>query len=129
VEITPEHVVLEKLDQLQPTGERMEVPADFVLLHTGFRQDPRLFEMAGVSLVGEWCQPQYDPETMETDVPGLYVAGTAAAGSQARYRLFIENTHVHVGKIALALTGRWPEQLGTIPARQYEPPFESFREN
>jgi thioredoxin reductase (NADPH) len=129
IEITPAHVVLEKVETLQPTGERFTVPADFVLLNTGFRQDPCLFEMAGVNLVGEAREPQYNPATMETNVPGLYVAGTAAAGSQQSYRLFIENTHTHVGKIALALTGHWPEQLGTIPERQYEPPFDVFKGN
>jgi len=129
VEITPQHVVLERLKNLVPTGECIHVPADFILLNTGFRQDPHLFEMAGVNLAGECLEPQYNPETMETNVPGLYLAGTAAAGSQAGYKLFIENTHVHVGKIALALTGRWPEQLGTIPSRQYEPPFEAFQGN
>jgi len=129
VEITPEHVLLEKVDNLMPTGQCFAVPADFVLFNTGFVQDPCLFEMAGVQLVGEERAPAYNPETMETNVPGLYVAGTAAAGSQKRYSLFLENTHVHVGKIAQALTGRWPERLGTIPERRYEAPFEAFRDN
>jgi thioredoxin reductase (NADPH) len=129
VEITPGGVLLEKLKDLEPTGERFTVPADFVLLNTGFVQDPCLFEMAGVNLLSEERVPEYNPETMETNVPGLYVAGTAAAGSQVRYKLFLENTHVHVGKIALALTGRWPERLGTIAERQYEPPYEKFQDN
>jgi thioredoxin reductase (NADPH) len=129
VEITPGHILLEKLDNLEPTGERFTIPADFVLLNTGFVQDPCLFEMAGVNLIGEERAPQYNPETMETNVTGLYVAGTAAAGSQKRYKLFLENTHVHVGKIALALTGHWPERLGTIPERQYQPPDEKFQDN
>jgi len=98
-------------------------------MNTGFVQDPCLFEMAGVNLLGEACLPEYNPETMETNVPGLYLAGTAAAGSQYQYRLFIENTHIHVGKVAQALTGRWPEKLGTIPERHYEPPFETYKAN
>lgn len=123
VEITPEHVTLEG-----PRG-RFKQPADFVLLSTGFAADSRLFEIAGVRLLGDARAPQYNPETMETNVPGLYVAGTAAAGSQRKYRLFIENCHEHVGKIVLALTGKWPEKLGTIPERQYEPPFEQIQAN
>lgn len=129
VEIIPGQVVLEKVKNLQPTSERFAIPADFVLLNTGFVQDPCLFEMAGVNLSGEERIPEVNPDTMETNVPGVYIAGTAAAGSQRRYRLFIENTHGHVGKIALALTGRWPERLGTVPERQYEPPFEGFQDN
>jgi thioredoxin reductase (NADPH) len=66
---------------------------------------------------------------METNVTGVFVAGTAAAGTQTKYRLFIENCHEHVGKIALALTGQVPEKLGTIPARQYEPPLDKFEAN
>jgi thioredoxin reductase (NADPH) len=125
VDITPEHVVLEK-----PGGQRSLHPTDFVLLLTGYVADMRLFEVAGVTLVGESQAPVHDPETMETDVPGLYVVGTAAAGRrQARYALFIENTHVHVGRVVKALTGHWPDKLGTIPARRYELPLEAFKDN
>src|SRR5438105_12399448 len=53
-----------------------EIPADFVLLMTGYRQDPRLFEMLGVTLQGEERAPAHDPETMETNVPGVFIAGT-----------------------------------------------------
>jgi thioredoxin reductase (NADPH) len=45
---------------------------------------------------------------METTVPGLYVAGTAAAGTQSRFKLFIENCHVHAERIAAHLAGREP---------------------
>lgn len=49
-----------------------------------------------------WLLPEIN---MQTNVPGVYVAGTAAAGSQTDYRLFIENCHGHVAKIAKHLTG------------------------
>jgi thioredoxin reductase (NADPH) len=124
LEITPTHVLLQKTD-----GSRIVHEADFVLLATGFRQLPGLFEMAGVSLVGEERAPEYDPVTMQTNVPGLYVAGTAAAGSQTRYKFFIENSHEHVGKIVQALTGQWPEKLGTIASRHYELAQEEIQAN
>jgi thioredoxin reductase (NADPH) len=130
IEITPAHVNLAHLDENgEPTGEKSQYPTDFVLLSTGFRADMSLFERAGVTLLGLQRTPKYNPGTMETDVPGLYVAGTAAAGSQKRYTLFIENCHVHVGKIVAALTGNWPDKIGTIPERQYELPFEEFQDN
>ncbi len=66
---------------------------------------------------------------MDTNVPGLYMAGTVAAGVQQRYTLFIENTHEHVGKIAAAITGRWPEQLGSIPSRSYDLPLDRIEAN
>ena len=124
VEITRQHVVLEKSN-----GERILHPMDFVLLNTGFRQDPRLFELAGVNLVGEQCAPQFNPDTMETNIPGIFIAGTATAGSQVRYKIFIENSHVHVGKIVFALTGRWPDKLGTIAERRYDLAFKDFQAN
>lgn len=110
-------------------GPRIEVPTDFVLLATGFVADPTLFRQAGVELQGEQDAPVHDPETMETNVPGIFVAGTAVAGTQLRYRLFIENSHVHVGRIAEVLTGRWPERLGTIPARSYDLPLSQIEAN
>jgi thioredoxin reductase (NADPH) len=53
---------------------------------------------------------------METNVPGVYLAGTVAAGIQQRYTLFIENCHEHAGKITRALTGVWPDCLGSAGA-------------
>jgi len=81
-----------------------EVPADFVLLLTGYRQDPTLFEMLGVDLQGEARKPRYDETTMETNVPGVYVAGTAISGSpEERVRVIVEDCHVHVPRIVAAL--------------------------
>jgi thioredoxin reductase (NADPH) len=131
LEITAEHVVLARLDEAgRPTGETIRQLSDFVLLLTGFEADMSLFEQAGVTLEGPSRTPRYDPATMETDVPGLYVAGTAAAGQrQEKYTIFIENSHVHVGRIVQALTGRWPARLGTIASRQYELALKDFEAN
>ena len=82
--------------------------ADFVLLLTGYRMDTTLFEMAGVALEGENRAPVFTETTMETNVPGLFVAGTAAAGRRSASGLFIENCHVHVGRIVAAITGTRP---------------------
>jgi len=102
---------------------------DFVLLATGFRGDQSLFAMAGVHLAGENRVPLYDAATMETAVPGLYVAGTAAASIQQRCVLFIENSHEHAGKITRALTGRWPERLGDARSRNYEMELDAIAAN
>lgn len=129
IEILPGRIFLSPASEQGTSSVPIELPADFVLLNTGFVADMRLFEMAGVALHGEQRVPEYNPETMETNVPGLFVAGTAAAGSQKRYTLFIENCHHHVGKIAAALSGSWPDKLGTIPSRRYELPFEDIQAN
>jgi thioredoxin reductase (NADPH) len=93
-EITPSHVKL-KFDD----GATMDVPADFVLLLTGYEQDNALLRKAGVELMGPNQMPTFDKETMMTNVTGLYVAGTAIGGTQERYSVFIENCHDHTDKI------------------------------
>ncbi|OHB79548.1 MAG: hypothetical protein A2W31_07315 [Planctomycetes bacterium RBG_16_64_10] len=90
------------------SGAEQQVEADFVLLLIGYQTDQRLFTKLGMVLEGESKAPRVDVATMETSVPGLFVAGTAAAGTQRDFRLFIENCHPHVGRIARALTGTSP---------------------
>jgi thioredoxin reductase (NADPH) len=91
---------------LDPDGE---VEADAVLLLTGYEQDSSLFEQAGVMLEGDGRRPRFDGQTMETDVAGLYVAGTGAAGTQlGGVKEFIETSHVHVARIVAALTRTAP---------------------
>lgn len=99
--IEPDVVTLQSVDD----GASRPVPADFVLLMTGYVMDTTLLAEAGVRLEGASGAPAHDPETMQTNVPGLYVAGTASAGTQDRFRVFIENGHEHVAKIVRALTG------------------------
>lgn len=105
VAITPDTI------QLQTTGHEAEtfsVEADFVLLLTGFQPDQKLFRQLGVKLEGPERAPLYNADTMETNVPGVYVAGTALAGEQKKYRLFIENCHIHAQRITHALLGKEP---------------------
>jgi len=97
---------------LQPVGggEPYAVAADFVLVQIGFLTDTTLLRQVGVTVQGPEGAPVHDPRTMETDVPGLFVAGTVTAGSQQRYTVFIENCHVHAERIAAALAGREPPE-------------------
>jgi thioredoxin reductase (NADPH) len=131
VAITPSHVALARTDAAGAPlpGAPILHETDFVLLATGFRGDQRLLEQLGVELRGENRVPVFDPETMESNVPGVYLAGTVAAGIQQRYTLFIENCHEHAGKIARTVTGRWPAALGDVPARTYGLAFERFEAN
>ncbi len=89
-------------------GEATHVPADFVLLMIGFEADMTVCRLAGVELTGPAQAPVFDELTMQTNVPGVYVAGTAAAGTQDKYSVFLENCHVHVERIVAALTGAAP---------------------
>jgi thioredoxin reductase (NADPH) len=106
--ITPTAVRLAPAGTGDAAGDEREVPADAVLALTGYQMDASLLEAAGVELIGENRAPKYHPPTMETSVPGLFVAGTAAAGTQHRFKLFIENCHIHAAKIVAAITGREP---------------------
>ena len=101
VAITPSAVTLRHAD-----GRTFDVPADFVLKLVGYEQDNALLVDSGIDLVGVDHVPSYDLQTMETNVPGLYVAGTAIGGTQSHYRVFLENCHVHVARIVASLTGR-----------------------
>ena len=76
---------------------REEIPADAVFLLTGYRADSDLMRRAGVRL-NERDAPVHDPETFETNVPGLFVAGGAIAGVDTG-TIFIENGRFHGEKI------------------------------
>jgi thioredoxin reductase (NADPH) len=104
VAITPEHVTLKR------GTETFDVPADFVLKLIGYEQDNALLKMCDIELVGDDRMPRYNPQTMESNVPGLYVAGTAIAGTQTGYKIFLENCHAHVAAILAHLTGRKPPE-------------------
>jgi thioredoxin reductase (NADPH) len=93
-----------------------EVAADFVLSLTGYEQDTSLLESAGVEFHGEARAPHYDETTMETNVPGLFIAGTAIQGSPVgRVRVIVENCHVHVPRIVAAIGSGAAAQQPRVP--------------
>jgi thioredoxin reductase (NADPH) len=81
-----------------------EIPADTVFLLTGYRADGDLIARAGVELTDRDA-PVHDPETFETNVPGLFVAGGAIAGVDTG-TIFIENGRFHGEKIIDAIARR-----------------------
>lgn len=89
VEILPDRV---KVDQ---AGTIVEVSADFVIKAIGFKADMSLFHALGIKLADEQEAVLHD-EFMQTNIPNAYVLGTVVAGTQQRYRIFIENSHEHV---------------------------------
>ena len=105
--ITATHVTLARCgEDFVATGETLDVQADDVLKLVGYEQDKRLLKRAGIELTGEQQMPVFDERTMQTNVPGIYVAGTAVGGTQQRFRTFLENCHVHVPRIVNHLLGR-----------------------
>jgi thioredoxin reductase (NADPH) len=87
-----------------PAG-REEQPADQVFLLTGYHPDTSLITAVGVRVDERTLVPEHDPATLETNVPGLFLAGALVSGKQTS-RIFIENGRFHGEAIVGAITGR-----------------------
>ena len=75
----------------------MRLKNDFVFALTGYHPDFDFLTSVGIELFGEQCRPVCDPETLESNVPGIYVAGVILSGSRTN-EIFIENGRFH-GKL------------------------------
>ncbi len=118
VKITPDYVELASThDGITPNGTTIKHQCDFVLLATGFTANMSLLQAAGVQLNGALEVPTYHPDTMESNVPGLYIAGTTAGGTQTKTTHYITTSHIHVERIVRAITGQSAGALGTIAPR------------
>ena len=71
-----------------------EIPNDVLFVFIGYTIDTRLLESAGALVDKETKIPQHDEKTFETNVPGLFVAGSIAAGN-LNNKIFIENGRTH----------------------------------
>lgn len=84
---------------LDTSEGQVVVPNDFVLALTGYRPNFTFLEQAGIRLSrDEKRLPEYDPETMETNVQGLYLAGVICGGMET-HKWFIENSRDHAKRI------------------------------
>ena len=81
-----------------------EIPADGVYLLTGYRADTDLMARAGI-VIDDRQAPVFNPETFETNVRGLFVAGGAIAGVDTG-TVFIENGRFHGQKIVDVIASR-----------------------
>jgi len=102
-EIKPASVVVRTAGSDNDSRDE-ELPADAVLLLTGYRADSNLLRAAGIHL-NERCEPTYNPETFETNVPGLFLAGGAITGDDTT-NIFIENGRFHGEKTAQVIADR-----------------------
>jgi thioredoxin reductase (NADPH) len=99
VEITPDAAVVET-----PEG-RVTLKNDFVFALTGYHPDFSFLEKLGVRFEGEDRLPVCDAETLESNVPGIYLAGVIVAGSRTN-EIFIENGRFHGQQIAKAMASK-----------------------
>ncbi len=79
-------------------GKTQEIENDFVLAMTGYLPNFDLLSRCGIELQGDCLNPVYDEKTMETNVPGLYLAGVVCGGMDT-HLWFIENSRIHANLI------------------------------
>jgi thioredoxin reductase (NADPH) len=81
-----------------PEGE-LQIKNDFVIAMTGYQPDFAMLQKLGVKLADPQSSlPVYNPESMETNLPGLYLAGVVCGGMDT-HKWFIENSRVHAEQI------------------------------
>ncbi len=97
-EVRSREVVVEDLG----TGKQRTLSNDWVLAMTGYVPDTPFVSGLGVRVDFITGIPAHDPGTMQTNVPGIYVAGVVAAGFDAN-KIFIENGKLHGPLIASAV--------------------------
>ncbi|HEX2253811.1 MAG TPA: NAD(P)-binding domain-containing protein [Thermoanaerobaculia bacterium] len=101
----------ERWVEVRPAGEELDpggaerIPCDAAYVFIGYEPDVTLQVAAGVEVDPETLIPAHDPETCESNVPGLYLAGTLLAG-EATDKIFIENSREHAPKIIGHLVAR-----------------------
>jgi thioredoxin reductase (NADPH) len=93
-----------ELDLRGPRGSE-RLPADCVYVLIGYTPDVSLQARCGVEIEPETLIPNFDPDTCESNVPGLYVAGTLQAGARTD-QIFIENSRDHGARIVHHLVHR-----------------------
>jgi len=79
-------------------GGRFEIANDAVLALTGYHPDYSFLSSMGIEIDSESGKPRVYPETCETNVPGIYLAGGVVAGRETN-KIFIENGRFHGKKI------------------------------
>ncbi len=99
IEIRPREIVLETSEGITT------LPNDFVLAMTGYHPEVSFLKSMGIEFETETLIPKHDPETLETNVKGLYVAGAIVAGRMTN-RIFIENGRFHGEQIFR----HWPQR-------------------
>jgi thioredoxin reductase (NADPH) len=86
-------------------GGTESLPAFHAFAMTGYHPDFQFLESAGIQLDAKTRKPRVNLETLETNVPGIYVAGVLVGGLHTG-EIFIENGRFHGRQIIAAIAGR-----------------------
>jgi len=100
VEIKEDSVVYKNAN-----NEITEIENDFVLAMTGYIPDFEFLKNSGIKLNGACLNPSYNPETMETNIPDLYLAGVVCGGKDT-HLWFIENSRIHAEMIVKSIISK-----------------------
>ncbi|MEP6611397.1 MAG: YpdA family putative bacillithiol disulfide reductase [Mucilaginibacter sp.] len=93
-----------EVDIATPKGT-VTIPNDFVMAMTGYRPNFEFLKKLGITLTDDKFIPHYNPETMETNLPGLYLAGVVCGGMDT-HLWFIENSRIHAEMIIGDIVGK-----------------------
>ena len=99
VEIRPDSIILST-----PEGELI-LQNDFVFALTGYSPDLKFLNSIGITLDPETQKPRSNPQTLESERPGVYLAGVIVAGMHTN-EIFIENGRFHGKQIAEAVAAK-----------------------
>ena len=90
---------------VEGSAGRQSLPADAIFPLIGYEPDFAFFERCGIALEGPNRIPSHDLETLESNVPNLYLAGAILGGTEVG-RIFIENSRHHAALIAESIERR-----------------------
>ncbi|MEZ0130123.1 YpdA family putative bacillithiol disulfide reductase [Flavobacterium sp. LBUM151] len=90
--------------EIETPNGKVTIENDFVLALTGYKPDLTFLEKMGIELSDDELKiPTYNPETMQTNVEGLFLAGVVCGGMQT-HKWFIENSRIHANLIVNFIT-------------------------
>ena len=98
------------------SGPEKSLAAAQVFAMTGYHPDFDFLEQQGIRLDPQTRRPEANPDSLETNVPGIYVAGVVVGGLKTS-DIFIENGRFHGRQIISAMTGKGklPEPAPVAP--------------
>ncbi|MGF1638895.1 MAG: YpdA family putative bacillithiol disulfide reductase [Cyclobacteriaceae bacterium] len=91
------------------TAEESTLEADFVFLMTGYKPDADFLTKVGIQLNGENLIPELNPETYESNIPGIYLAGSIVGGEETA-KIFIENGKLHAQPVIRDIVKKMAEK-------------------
>ncbi|KAA8481806.1 thioredoxin reductase (NADPH) [Arcticibacter tournemirensis] len=84
---------------IESTEGKITIANDFVLAMTGYRPNFNFLKHIGINCsIDDRKLPSHNPDTMETNIPGVYMAGVVCGGMDT-HTYFIENSREHAVKI------------------------------